>query len=263
MVTRQAHYKIFLFAALLGVELTQGQVQRVGSTSGVPEAVLQLREHQARLAAEAGITIRVKDEGQRSSTMIIEGVPDALRDAIIANEYDLISLLDEVYPYYGFTGSESLEFTYSGQIFDDIAYSFVEYIDGIQTPVLFDIFVNPQTRRINRFRGWLELDRDLERSPSITEQEAVNVAICVVQEYDQFRPDNFQLDGPHEVDVVYRHWGWDGALTPFWKVTLAPPAGNPTALREAFWIGPDGVLQRSMFCDHCPEFVMPPACMNL
>src|SRR5688572_6036871 len=234
---------IVCLAMLLGYACPlKAQVEQIGNMIGVPPEIHEIRAVQGRLAVESGIDIRVKDEGRRSSTMITGGVPIEMRDKIISTEHDLIDLLDELYPYYGFTGSETLEFQRGYRVFSDMQYQFLEYIDGIETSVMFTVLVDIQTRKISWFRGWLELDRDLDPTPALSKREAIDIALCVVQESDQFRAEGYWLDGPHEAEVVYE--GWGEGLAPSWRVTLAPPEGSAGAWTESFAIGPNGEFRR-------------------
>lgn len=111
-------------ASLVSAGRLHAQVEQIGNMVGVPQKIHELRAAQARLAVESDIIIRVKDEGMHSSTMISRGVPLELRDKIIATENDLIDLLDELYLYYGFTGTETLEFQRSYPVFGDMTYEF-------------------------------------------------------------------------------------------------------------------------------------------
>jgi hypothetical protein len=86
---------IVCLAMLLGcAPPLKAQVEQTGNMIGVAPEIHEIRAVQGRLAAESGLVIRVKDEGKRSSTMIAQGVPDGLRDKIIATEHDLIDVLD-------------------------------------------------------------------------------------------------------------------------------------------------------------------------
>ncbi len=214
----------------------------------LPEDLAAIRASQARLAGEQDVEIRFIDTAERSASSL-DGVPAEFRDEIIQTEYDLIGLFDRLYPYYGLTGTETLEFQNAYQVFEDMRYHFREYIDGIATNQLFHIDVDLESKRIQDLSLWLYMDRDLPRQPAMSETEAIERALCFVDKVREFRNEEYVADGAHDVEVVYETWGEEVALIPVWRVTPARIRGN-SGYNEDFTIMPGGIVRRGAVSSH-------------
>lgn len=213
----------------------------------LPPDLAQIRALQERLEVEQDVGIRYLDEVSRS-TSNLNGVPLEFREERIETEHDMLALLDRLYVYFGFSGSESLELESAYPGFDpgSMQFNFREYIAGIPTSQIFTIHTDSEMK-LSHFPGWLYLDRDLPREPAMSRQDAIDTVLCFL-EYHGWLGTSYVADGPHDVERVYETWGRDLALIPVWRVT--PARKDPRSSGEAFAVMPGHVVQRSATFSH-------------
>lgn len=212
----------------------------------LPPDLAAIRAAQAELAARQDVVIGFLDEATRSLSRV-DGVPFEFRAEAIETEHDLIALLERLYPYYGFSGTETLEFINTVTGFGTIQYLFRQHIAGIPTSQLFTIHVDQQSKRIQRLNLWLHMDRDLARVPAMSEQEAIDVALCFAGRAPDKQREEYIADGRHELDVVYQNWQ-DNALIPVWHVRLESAVADANV--EGLAIMPGGVVSRDSRSSH-------------
>lgn len=192
---------------------------------------------------KAGIPITQVDIGGKSATRL-DGIPPELADRTIATRYDIESLIEELYPYYGFTRSETLVYVDETEAMGQKQYLFREFIDGIETSEFVSVYVNSQTRQIAEIRGEPQIKRDLGRMPRLSESEALDLVIGFTRDNQLINAEVYDFNGSHSVDIVYRNWGRDRALVPFWHISLALSDGVPEGLiAPNFYVAPNGEVQ--------------------
>jgi hypothetical protein len=216
----------------------------------LPEDLAAIRASQTRLASEQDVGINFLDTAKRSASSL-DGVPAEFRDEPIESEHDLLSLFDRLYPYFGFTGTETLELQSAYQVMEDMQYLFREYIDGIPTNQLFTIKVGIESKRLSDFNYWLYMDRNLSRQPEMSEAEAVERALCFADKLAEEFQGGWAVDadGAHEVSIVYETWGEEPVLIPVWHVSLVSADRN-REYREGLAIMPGGIVRRDSTESH-------------
>lgn len=231
-VGRISRSLLFVAGLIITATAAQDTSAQIAGIAGFPPPapawVNDIRTKQMGLASRAGIEIRFSDVGQRSETWL-DKVPSDLLGPRIESEYDLFGVIEDLYPLYGFRGTETLEFHQRYELRsphgggERTEYAFREHIDGIPSNQVISIMVDAETKLLEYISGSLHLDRDLERIPSMSAQQAIDSAIAWVKNgpnslYEAIAKSN--LDGPHETTVVYEPWGDDRVLTPVWIVEL-------------------------------------------
>lgn len=245
---------ISLLLIITGNRLAQAQAGRIEgpvdqtrqriALPELPPEISEIRSSQKALAAVVGIEIHQFDVGQRSSSRLA-GVPPEFRNQHISDEADLITLIDKLYPYYGFRGSETLHYQDQSDVWGRTRYQFLEFIDGIETPLVVTFHVDNQTGRVIEIRGGAQIDRNLDRTPELSAQQTIDIAIRYVRQSEQINAEIYDLNGAHDTSIVYRSWGPDNVLTPHWQVELAPYNGALVIANPRFFIGPTGQVETS------------------
>lgn len=145
-------------AALMVGQCPLAAAQAAGYVESEPPAATRvIRQAQLEQAAKGAITLRFSDVGQRSETSL-DGVPLELSNLRVESQDDLIGVIDVLYPYYGFRGTESLVFYERNEVRTGTseprrpAYTFREDIDGIPTNHFVIVIVHSETKRILSIR---------------------------------------------------------------------------------------------------------------
>ena len=209
----------------------------------IPNTVKKIRLKQQFLEHSSGVMIKQFNHGKRSSTSL-ENIPPELEDTIINGERDLEEYLKILYPYYGFGETESLRYAYKENHANGTAYIFYQYIREVRTDLTLAIWVDIETFMIFRLQGALALDRDLERTHAMDANVAIkHVLEYVLQNYDS---QQFNLKGENIASLVYRQWGEDSVLTPWWQVEIERKEAIPyvyeygSYTHDVFFIDPEG-----------------------
>ncbi len=184
------------------------------STSVHSQDVDVIRQNQRALAQAENVEIVTRDDGLLSLSRL-EGVPAELAQIEVRNESDLLEIIDELYPYYGFSGSESLEYKDKMPMSSVTLYLFEEKINGLATPYEIRVEVD-LSNRIRNFYGVLVMDRGFESTHILTEQAAVATALrYLVQRSKPHNP-----NGTHSAQLYYQAWGDEGGVAPWWRVRI-------------------------------------------
>ena len=199
----------------------------------------RIREQQDALSESTGVAITYRDFENRS-TSTMAGVPLELRSMVIHEPEDLISLLPRIYPYYGFTGTESLRYE---QTITSVVngYVFREYIRDIATPFLLSIWVDADSNLIQKLNGNLVLDRDYGVLPVQSPAEAVNLVLEAIRKRELSWDQEYRMNGNHRVEVVYRLLRDTQTLAPIWKVSVERNTESAATNRyQEYFVNPDG-----------------------
>ena len=209
----------------------------------IPDTVKKIRLKQQFLEHSTGVMIKQFNQGKRSSSSL-GNIPPELEDTIINDERDLEEYLKILYPYYGFSETESLRYAYKENHGNETAYIFYQYIRDVRTNLTLSIWVDIETFMISRLQGALVIDRDLERTHAMDANVAIKHVInYVLKNYDSQR---FNLKGEHMASLVYRQWGEDSVLTPWWQVEIERKEAIPyvyeygSYTHDVFFINPEG-----------------------
>jgi hypothetical protein len=207
----------------------------------VDDSDLQLatvREEQLGLATRAGVVLFTRDEGLKSVSRIAT-VPAEMQSFFVANEGDLVPHIPELYPYFGFTGSETLQFTERRTSLDGSnIFEFQQYIDGIPVAMYVDVWVNPKTLLVDRINGYAAIDRGFERTPEVPEETAIALVMQYIGRDRNYEQESSRL--VTDTQVTYQSWGEDGALTAIWEVKLSMDNGRGLEPAESFLVSNKG-----------------------
>src|SRR5690606_7036306 len=138
----------------------------------LPDILRRTRDSQSDLAVSQGVEIRSNDEGMRSVSSIF-GVPGSILNEVVASKDDMIAVIELLYPYFGFKGTEELE--YKGQAGN--VYHFRELINDIPTQYTISVHVDPESYQILRIIGVAAIDRGFDSEPVMSEQEAIQAVM--------------------------------------------------------------------------------------
>jgi hypothetical protein len=236
----------FIIVTAIVVQDIKAQIAGIAVLQPPPAEIDAIRNKQMELASAAGIEIMFADVGQRSETWL-DVVPPDLLGPRIESEYDLLGVIENLYPYYGFSGTEVLTFYQRSELRplhgrrEKMEYTFREDIDGIPSNQFIFITGDAETKRLEGISGSPHIDRDLERIPRMTSRQAIDSATAWVRSgrNPDFGPiATLNLDGPHKATVVYEAWGEDRALTPVWVVELVSSEARDE--RRHVLVRPDG-----------------------
>ncbi|MDR0779246.1 MAG: hypothetical protein LBF16_00915 [Pseudomonadales bacterium] len=206
-------------------------------------AVRDIRIEQRKLANQAGISIREIEENGRSGS-IIEGVPPELRDIQIFDEKQLASIIiPDIYKYYGLTGTETLKFLRKMNAMGSMRYTFQEYINGIEVPSYCSVDVDPKSGKVTHVGGGLNIDREYDTEPVISEQEAFDLVVEYIINREKQKGPNNNTDNRANIksQVIYVMWPGEKGLQPTWLFLV--PLKNPFTIEaafEQFIVYPDG-----------------------
>jgi hypothetical protein len=182
---------------------------------GVPADIAKVREEQMLRSRNEDVEINIRDEGL-TSLSLLAAVPREFRDVEISNESDLVDILDRLYPYYGFTGTESLEVRNKRQDDETTYYMLNENINGIPTSYSLNVLVNNSNNRIGAFLGTLRIDRGFQPGHMFTEHEALEK----VREYIARSGKVFDVQEDPSSSLYYDAWGGEGGIAPWWRIRV-------------------------------------------
>ena len=239
---------IFLLVFLFWPTHSTAQVGETGLADGrirtnISEEVFRIREDQLRLARQDNAVLQITDSSARSMTRINQ-LPDILRNMTINNELDAESAVRNLYPYFGFTGTESLELereTYTA--FEEV-YVFRQYIADLRTDYFISVYVSKEDWQIERILGNTIIDREYDRTPGLDEEVAISAAIRLARqkEEDYGRGPIYRLDRNQiYTEIEYRSWGENYQLEAVWAVYLpVRNPSNPDFTHERYRVNPSG-----------------------
>ena len=242
------HLRVLTVAILLAAT-SHAQVIGVYSENGMSPELARLRLQQSDLARISDVFVRQEDRGMRSASSLV-GVPRPFRVLVIEDEGDLIAILGRIREYYGLGDTESLRFERSQQLGELTRYYFREYIKGIRTPQTLRIDVHDELGRIVEFNGALVLDRDFAAAPEMPASAALD---CILDHLrDSGGADWVLYDGEHLVEAMFRPWGENSVLTPWWYVSVV---GRDRADEDFPYLGfylidPAGEILSAAFSSH-------------
>lgn len=201
------------------------------SQSNFPVDIADVRENQMLRGRNGDVRINFRDEGLTSLSLLI-GVPTEFRTMEISNENALKSVIEGIYPYYGFTGSESLELKDKRQDSDTAFYTFTQKINDIPTKYEINVQVSNRDNHISGFVGTLRIDRGFASEHVLTEQEA----LVRVHDYLNLNGKTFDANEDASAVLYYDSWGEDGGIAPWWLIKMY---GNP------YFVDPKGEVDES------------------
>jgi hypothetical protein len=206
--------------------------QRAERWHELPAELAAIRARQAELQATTGVELRMRDEGLRSMTGI-KGVPPEFRDLVVRQVEDLEQRIEDLYPYLGFSGSESLALQRS--ITPDSGqhhHYFHQRINGIGLTNDIVVSVLASTGRVVDVTGNVQLDRGFRSTHALDETQA----LALVRQYARNVAGFVDLvENPRdEAVLLYRTWGEGQALEPWWAVHLY--------LMNTWLVDPGGVI---------------------
>lgn len=206
--------------------------QRDARWRDLPAELAAIRARQAELQATTGVELRMRDEGRRSISGI-RGVPPEFRDLVVRRVEDLEQRIEDLYPYLGFSGTESLalgkSITPDGGMH---RHYFHQRINGIGLTYYISVYVNASTGQVFDVTGNVQLDRGFASTHALDEAQA----LALVRQYAKNEAGIANLvENPRdEAVLLYREWGEDEVLEPWWAVHLY--------LTNTWLIDPDGVI---------------------
>jgi hypothetical protein len=211
------------------------------------EAVREVREAQRLLARETGIAITEYEERGRS-TSFVEGLLPELRGLVVANEQQMIdAVIPGIYKYFGFTGTggETLKFRGKVDFYGSPAYDFHEYINGIETPDHFYVFVDPDSNEVINSGGVLDIGRGYGLVPAMDEQEALDLTLTYIRkrnEHEQHRQNDADNLAAIKSRVVYTFQHDLGGLQPVWLFQM-PALDTSTPYLDEYAVFPSGQVE--------------------
>jgi hypothetical protein len=229
-----------------GAQTALAQAGIIGVYQTQSAGVLAARAAQSELAQATGVELSFFDRGRCSETRL-DGVPPELSELRIESEYDLLSVIHELYPYSGFRGTETLEFIQRSNLrpphggWNGTQYTFREDIDGIPTNQFVFITVKDETKRIDTVGGTPQMDCDFDRVPTMSAEAAIERAIYWVRHGTNptLAPlGATALEGPHKAEVVYETAGNGRELVASWLVELI--SADAPDMPHHFLVTPDG-----------------------
>lgn len=214
-----------------GQELSEEQRRFTIEAHQVPTELRPIRSMQLEMAEKADIHLKISEKEGMSATGIV-GVPSELRDFPVYDENAAEIVLEALYPYYGFTDSESLKLKGSRDAGGQIIYDAEQYINGYPTGRLLEVWVQKKTFTIIRFSGFLSIDKGLPTQSNIKKEEAIDLVLTAIQE-DRIKDsylanDRAELDLKGEVKtrLFYRETKISRALSLWWGVGI--PLKDPS-----------------------------------
>lgn len=200
---------------------------------GLPLELAAIRVRQAALQATTGVQLRTSDVRQRSLTGI-RGVPPEFRDLVVRHRADLEQRIGDLYPYLGFSGTESLRWRNS--ITPDAGHhrhNFQQFINGMGLVNHIMILVQVSTGQVVDVTGSVQLDRGFSSRHAVDAEQA----LALVRQYAAREAGVAEVDADprDEAVLLYREWGEEQVLAPWWAVHLY--------LGNSWLIDPDGVIQ--------------------
>lgn len=202
-----------------------------------------IRDNQKKVAAENDVTISFNNFDARFVSGI-EGIPLPLRNLTFSTKEDIIEIIDVLYPYYGFQGTESLVFDSKSNISGNDSYIFREYINDIESPEFINIIVSTNSGRITSIRGTLTIDSGFEVLPSISQEESKSIVYSHIQNSEETEIAGLNISN-FDAEITYRSWGTSKSLEPVWKIY------PDISMADYFyyWVDPQGIVHGSSSVD--------------
>lgn len=184
----------------------------------LPVELAAIRARQVELQAATGVELHMLDDGRRSVTRI-QGVPPEFDELEIRSPAELQPWIEVLYPYLGFSGTESLVFRQA--ITPDSSphsYYFGQTINGMALINQVVVHVNVDSGKVLAVRGNVQLDRGFAAAHALD----AAAAMALVREFARSDAGLPELaENPRdEANLLYREWGADQALAPWWAVHL-------------------------------------------
>lgn len=193
----------------------------------VPSEVRPVRERQIAAARSQGVELTFRDTGTISVTAI-RGVPLAFSGISIESDEQIASLMETLYPLFGFGHGEQL--VLSGP--SGNGYIFSETINGIPVDSTVINITLGSDRTVSAIRGAAVINRNFGADHPLDADEAVKV---VERHLEQHQLSSQSRNRAEDVvHLVYRHWDEDRVLVPWWYVEKAGHSG--------YFVDPNGAV---------------------
>jgi hypothetical protein len=225
------------------------QVLLFSMSAFAQEAVdIGARGAEQRREIEVGGITRVELESRDGFFASLHGTPAEFLGLEVLNEQQLEeALIPAIYRYYGFTGAESLSFAGKETSTQELDYLFQEYINGINTRGYLIVEVDPSSKRITNICCALQIDRDYDTEPAISEQDAVDRVMNHLEAsgYVATYQPGADWKASFRAELIYVRSPQGKALQPGWLVEV--PVLDDSASGEAygeFTVMPGGGVRR-------------------
>lgn len=204
--------------------------------STLPDSLREIRRRQDALYRSEGLLIGYTDEGNRSLSSL-GSVPAELEGRRFRDAQAVAAMIDELYDYLGFCGSESLVLQHSAPNMApvDRRVRFLELINGIPTESTFTVELD-DAGGVYRFIGSVLLDRGHASRPALSEQQALVAASRYAIEQEGRPVDS--ADGNSKSSLLYRTLRDPQGLLPWWYVEVGGVG--------SYYVGPEGEVENAV-----------------